>query len=177
MYKQWFVLQSYFGCEFKIERLLRAKIKDNGMESFFGQILVPTEDVLEVKGGQKKIVKRKIFPGYILLEMVMSEETLDLVRYLPNVLRFIGGTSKEPFPLTEDEIRKVFSRMIETTKRPKPKITYNIGELVRIADGPFIDFNGTIESVNYEKSRLKVAVLIFGRFTPIELDFHQVEKS
>lgn len=177
MFKQWYVLQAYFGCEFKIERLLKTKIIDNNMEEFFGEIIIPTEDVLETTGKTKRVFKRKIYPGYILLEMIMNEKTFDLVRYLPNVLRFVGGTSTEPFPVANEEITKIFNRIIDTVKKPKPKVTFMVGELIRIVDGPFIDFTGTVESVNYTKNCLKIAVLIFGRFTPIILDFSQVDKG
>lgn len=177
MVKRWFVVQSFFGSEFKIEHFLKDKIKHNKMDCYFGRIMVPTEDVLESRNGKKIVVKKKLYPGYVLIEMEMCEESLDLVRYLPHVLRFVGGTSEEPWALTVSEIANIFSRITETTRRPRPKIIYNVGELVRIISGPFSDFNGTVESVDYIKSKLKVAVLIFGRSTPIELDFDHVEKS
>ena len=154
------------------ERIARA-----GMEDMFGDILVPTEEVVEMKGGQKRRSDRKFFPGYVLVEMEMNDETWHLVKEVPKVMGFIGGTSDRPAPITEKEADTILSRVQEGADKPRPKILFEPGEMVRVVDGPFNDFNGTVEEVNYEKSRLRVAVLIFGRSTPVELDFHQVEKA
>ena len=154
------------------ERITRA-----GMEDMFGEILVPTEEVVEMKGGQKRRSDRKFFPGYVLVEMEMNDETWHLVKEVPKVMGFIGGTSDRPAAITEKEADTILSRVQEGVDKPRPKILFEPGEMVRVVDGPFNDFNGTVEEVNYEKSRLRVAVLIFGRSTPVELDFHQVEKA
>ena len=154
------------------ERIARA-----GMEDMFGDILVPTEEVVEMKGGQKRRSDRKFFPGYVLVEMEMNDETWHLVKEVPKVMGFIGGTSDKPAAITEKEANTILSRVQEGVDKPRPKILFEPGEMVRVVDGPFNDFNGTVEEVNYEKSRLRVAVLIFGRSTPVELDFHQVEKA
>ncbi len=154
------------------ERIARA-----GMEDMFGEILVPTEEVVEMKGGQKRRSDRKFFPGYVLVEMEMNDETWHLVKEVPKVMGFIGGTSDKPAAITEKEADTILSRVQEGVDKPRPKILFEPGEMVRVVDGPFNDFNGTVEEVNYEKSRLRVAVLIFGRSTPVELGFHQVEKA
>jgi transcriptional antiterminator NusG len=154
------------------ERINRA-----GMEDMFGQILVPTEEIVEMKGGQKRRSDRKFFPGYVLVEMEMNDESWHLVKEVPKVMGFIGGTSDRPAPISEKEADTILNRVQEGVDKPRPKILFEPGEMVRVVDGPFNDFNGTIEEVNYEKSRLRVAVLIFGRSTPVELDFHQVEKT
>jgi transcriptional antiterminator NusG len=154
------------------ERIARA-----GMEDMFGEILVPTEEVVEMKGGQKRRSDRKFFPGYVLVEMEMNDETWHLVKEVPKVMGFIGGTSDRPAAITEKEANTILSRVQEGVDKPRPKILFEPGEMVRVVDGPFNDFNGTVEEVNYEKSRLRVAVLIFGRSTPVELNFHQVEKA
>lgn len=176
MGKEWFVVQSHFGCEFKIERFLKIKVKNAGMDKFFGRIFVPTEDVVENKDGKKFIFKKKLFPGYVLIEMEMCEKSLDLVRYLPNVFGFVGNFYG-PCPLEKKEIDFIFSRIAETEKKPRPKIVFPVGCSVRIINGPFSDFTGTVEGVNYDKGRLRVAVLIFGRSTPVELEFYQVKKN
>ena len=154
------------------ERITRA-----GMEDFFGDVLVPTEEVVEMKGGQKRRSDRKFFPGYVLVEMEMNDETWHLVKEVPKVMGFIGGTSDKPAAISEKEANTILSRVQEGVDKPRPKILFEPGEMVRVVDGPFNDFNGTVEEVNYEKSRLRVAVLIFGRSTPVELNFHQVEKA
>ena len=154
------------------ERIARA-----GMEDMFGDILVPTEEIVEMKGGQKRRSDRKFFPGYVLVEMEMNDESWHLVKEVPKVMGFIGGTSDKPAPISEKEADTILNRVQEGVDKPRPKILFEPGEMVRVVDGPFNDFNGTIEEVNYEKSRLRVAVLIFGRSTPVELDFHQVEKT
>lgn len=177
MSKRWYVIHAFSGFEKQVQRSMIERIKRAGMEDMFGDILVPTEEVVEMKGGQKRRSDRKFFPGYVLVEMEMNDETWHLVKEVPKVMGFIGGTSDNPAPITEKEANTILSRVQEGVDKPRPKILFEPGEMVRVIDGPFNDFNGTVEEVNYEKSRLRVAVLIFGRSTPVELDFHQVEKA
>jgi len=177
MSKRWYVVHAFSGFEKQVQRSLLERIARAGMEDMFGEILVPTEEVVEMKGGQKRRSDRKFFPGYVLVEMEMNDETWHLVKEVPKVMGFIGGTSDRPAPITEKEADTILSRVQEGVDKPRPKILFEPGEMVRVVDGPFNDFNGTVEEVNYEKSRLRVAVLIFGRSTPVELDFHQVEKA
>jgi transcriptional antiterminator NusG len=177
MAKRWYVVHAFSGFEKQVQRSLAERIAREGMEDSFGEILVPTEEVVEMKGGQKRRSDRKFFPGYVLVEMEMNDETWHLVKEVPKVMGFIGGTSDNPAPITEKEANTILSRVQEGVDKPRPKILFEPGEMVRVVDGPFNDFNGTVEEVNYEKSRLRVAVLIFGRSTPVELDFHQVEKA
>ncbi|MCP4045032.1 MAG: transcription termination/antitermination protein NusG [Gammaproteobacteria bacterium] len=177
MSKRWYVVHAFSGFEKQVQRSLTERIARAGMEDMFGDILVPTEEVVEMKGGQKRRSDRKFFPGYVLVEMEMNDETWHLVKEVPKVMGFIGGTSDRPAPITEKEANTILSRVQEGVDKPRPKILFEPGEMVRVVDGPFNDFNGTVEEVNYEKSRLRVAVLIFGRSTPVELDFHQVEKA
>jgi len=177
MSKRWYVVHAFSGFEKQVQRSLDERIKRAGMEDMFGEILVPTEEVVEMKGGQKRRSDRKFFPGYVLVEMEMNDETWHLVKEVPKVMGFIGGTSDRPAPISEKEANTILSRVQEGVDKPRPKILFEPGEMVRVVDGPFNDFNGTVEEVNYEKSRLRVAVLIFGRSTPVELDFHQVEKA
>jgi len=177
MAKRWYVVHAFSGFEKQVQRSLAERIARAGMEDSFGEILVPTEEVVEMKGGQKRRSDRKFFPGYVLVEMEMNDETWHLVKEVPKVMGFIGGTSDKPAPITEKEANTILSRVQEGVDKPRPKILFEPGEMVRVVDGPFNDFNGTVEEVNYEKSRLRVAVLIFGRSTPVELDFHQVEKA
>jgi transcriptional antiterminator NusG len=177
MAKRWYVVHAFSGFEKQVQRSLAERIARAGMEDMFGEILVPTEEVVEMKGGQKRRSDRKFFPGYVLVEMEMNDETWHLVKEVPKVMGFIGGTSDRPAPITEKEANTILSRVQEGVDKPRPKILFEPGEMVRVVDGPFNDFNGTVEEVNYEKSRLRVAVLIFGRSTPVELDFHQVEKA
>jgi len=177
MAKRWYVVHAFSGFEKQVQRSLSERIARAGMEDMFGEILVPTEEVVEMKGGQKRRSDRKFFPGYVLVEMEMNDETWHLVKEVPKVMGFIGGTSDRPAPITEKEANTILSRVQEGVDKPRPKILFEPGEMVRVVDGPFNDFNGTVEEVNYEKSRLRVAVLIFGRSTPVELDFHQVEKA
>ena len=157
--------------------LWQERISRAGMEDMFGEILVPTEEVVEMKGGQKRRSDRKFFPGYVLVEMEMNDETWHLVKEVPKVMGFIGGTSDKPAAISQKEADTILSRVQEGVDKPRPKILFEPGEMVRVVDGPFNDFNGTVEEVNYEKNRLRVAVLIFGRSTPVELNFHQVEKA
>jgi transcriptional antiterminator NusG len=177
MSKRWYVVHAFSGFEKQVQRSMAERITRAGMEDMFGQVLVPTEEIVEMKGGQKRRSDRKFFPGYVLVEMEMNDETWHLVKEVPKVMGFIGGTSDKPAAITEKEANTILSRVQEGVDKPRPKILFEPGEMVRVVDGPFNDFNGTVEEVNYEKSRLRVAVLIFGRSTPVELDFHQVEKA
>ena len=177
MAKRWYVVHAFSGFEKQVQRSMAERISRAGVEELFGQILVPTEEIVEMKGGQKRRSDRKFFPGYVLVEMEMNDETWHLVKEVPKVMGFIGGTSDRPAPISEKEADTILNRVQEGVDKPRPKILFEPGEMVRVVDGPFNDFNGTIEEVNYEKSRLRVAVLIFGRSTPVELDFHQVEKT
>lgn len=175
--KRWYVVHAYSGMEKSVRRSLLERIERAGMQDRFGQILVPTEEVVEVKGGQKSVTERRFFPGYILVEMEMTDETWHLVKNTNKVTGFIGGKSNRPTPVPAREIEKILQQMQEGVDKPRPKVLYEVGELVRIKDGPFADFNGNVEEVNYEKSRVRVSVTIFGRATPVELEFAQVEKA
>ncbi len=177
MTKQWYVVHAYSGYEGYVMKALRERIERLGLQNKFDEILVPTEEVVEMRGGQKRKSERKFFPGYVLVRMEMDDETWHMVRKTPKVLGFIGGTSDKPAPISEAEASKILDRVQEGADKPKPKILFEAGEVVRVNDGPFADFNGVVEEVNYEKNRLRVAVLIFGRSTPVELEFGQVEKS
>jgi len=177
MSKRWYVIHAFSGFEKQVQRSLAERIARAGMEEMFGEILVPTEEVVEMKGGQKRRSDRKFFPGYVLVEMEMNDETWHLVKEVPKVMGFIGGTSDKPAAISQKEADTILSRVQEGVDKPRPKILFEPGEMVRVVDGPFNDFNGTVEEVNYEKNRLRVAVLIFGRSTPVELNFHQVEKA
>ncbi len=174
--KRWYVVHAYSGMEKSVRRALLERIERMGMKDRFGDILVPTEEVIEVKGGQKSVTERRFFPGYILVEMEMTDETWHLVKNTPRITGFIGGKSNKPTPVRQHEIEKLLQQMQDGIDKPRPKISYEVGELVRIKEGPFADFNGNVEEVNYEKSRLRVLVTIFGRSTPVELEFGQVEK-
>jgi transcriptional antiterminator NusG len=171
------VIHAYSGFEKQVKRSLEDRIQRAGMEDLFGEVLVPTEEVVEMKGGQKRRSDRKFFPGYVLVEMDMTDETWHLVKDVPKVMGFIGGTADRPAPISEKEADAILSRVQEGVDKPRPKVLFEPGEMVRVVDGPFNDFNGVVEEVDYDKSRLKVAVLIFGRSTPVELEFHQVEKA
>ncbi len=175
--KRWYVVHAYSGFEKYVMQALQERIRLDRLEDKFGEILVPTEEVVELRAGQKRKSERKFFPGYVLVEMVMDEETWHLVRSTPKVLGFIGGTSDKPAPISAKEAETILQRMQDSSEKPKPKVLFEVGEVVRVIDGPFADFNGVVEEVNYEKSRLRVAVLIFGRSTPVELQFDQVEKG
>jgi transcriptional antiterminator NusG len=175
--KRWYVVHAYSGFENYVKQALAERIALESLEYKFGQVLVPTEEVVELRAGQKRKSERKFFPGYVLVEMEMDDQTWHLVRSIPKVLGFIGGTSDKPAPISPKEAEVILQRMQDSTDKPKPKILFETGELVRVIDGPFADFNGTVEEVNYEKNRLRVAVLIFGRSTPVELQFDQVEKG
>lgn len=174
--KRWYVVHAYSGMEKSVRRALIERVERMGMKDRFGEILVPTEEVVEVKAGQKSVTERRFFPGYILVEMEMTDETWHLVRNTPKITGFIGGKSNRPTPIPQHEIDKLLQQMQDGVDKPRPKVSYEVGELVRIKEGPFADFNGNVEEVNYEKSRLRVLVTIFGRSTPVELEFGQVEK-
>lgn len=173
---RWYVVHSYSNFENKVKQGLEERIKREGLEEFFGKILVPTEEVVEMRMGQQRKSERKFFPGYVLVQMELNDQTWHLVKNVPRVLGFIGGSSDKPSPITEKEAMTILNRVEEGVNKPKPKVLFEVGEVVRIIDGPFKEFNGSIEEVNYEKSRLRVSVLIFGRGTPVELEFNQVEK-
>ncbi|OGT41866.1 MAG: transcription termination/antitermination protein NusG [Gammaproteobacteria bacterium RIFCSPHIGHO2_12_FULL_37_34] len=175
--KRWYVVHAYSGFEKYVMQALQERIRVEGVEDKFGEIMVPTEEVVELRAGQKRKSERKFFPGYVLVEMVMDEKTWHLVRSIPKVLGFIGGTSDKPAPISLKEADTILQRMQDSSEKPKPKVLFEVGEVVRVTDGPFADFNGVVEEVNYEKSRLRVAVMIFGRSTPVELQFDQVEKG
>ncbi|MBM4192420.1 MAG: transcription termination/antitermination protein NusG [Gammaproteobacteria bacterium] len=173
---RWFVVHAYSNFEHRVAEGLKERIKRAGLESKFGEILVPTEEVVEMRGGQKRKSERKFYPGYVLLQMEMDETTWHLVQDVPKVLGFIGGTKEKPAPITDREANQILRRVEEGVEKPRPKVIFESGEMVRVTDGPFNDFNGVVENVNYEKNRLQVAVQILGRSTPVELDFSQVEK-
>lgn len=175
--KRWYVVHAYSGMEKSVARTLQERVDRAAMQDKFGKILVPTEEVVEIKGGQKSISERRFFPGYVLVEMEMTDETWHLVKNTPKVTGFIGGKANKPTPISEREVQKILSQMQEGVEKPRPKVLFEVGEMVRVKDGPFTDFNGNVEEVNYEKSKLRVSVTIFGRATPVELDFAQVEKT
>lgn len=177
MAKRWYVVHAYSGFEKQVKQSLIEHVARSGLQDKFGEILVPTEEVVEMREGQKRKSERKFFPGYVLVHMEMDEETWHLVKNVPKVMGFIGGTSDKPAPITDREADSILQRIQEGVEKPKPKVLFEPGEVVRVTDGPFNDFNGVVEEVNYEKSRLRVAVLIFGRSTPVELEFGQVEKA
>ena len=177
MAMRWYVVHAYSGYEKKVAASLKERIELHGMQDRFGEVLVPTEEVVEMRGGQKRRSERKFFPGYVLVQMELDDDTWHLVKNTPRVMGFIGGKADKPAPLTEAEANAILERVEEGGEKPTPKTLFEPGELVRVIDGPFNDFNGVVEEVNYEKSRLRVAVTIFGRSTPVELDFGQVEKG
>ncbi|GIC78352.1 transcription termination/antitermination protein NusG [Moritella sp. F3] len=174
---RWYVVQAFSGFEGRVQKTLSEHIKIHNMEEYFGEVLVPTEEVVEMRAGQRRKSERKFFPGYVLVQMVMNDESWHLVSSLPRVLGFIGGTKERPAPITSKEADRILNRLQDAIDKPRPKTLFEVGEVVRVSDGPFADFNGVVEEVDYEKSRLKVSVLIFGRSTPVELDFGQVEKG
>ena len=175
--KRWYVVHAYSGFEKSVSRALNERIDRAGMRDSFGQILVPVEEVVELKGGQKSVTERKFFPGYILVEMEMNDQTWHLVKSTNKVSGFLGGVANKPTPISAKEVAKILSQMQEGAEKPRPKILFEVGEMVRVKDGPFTDFNANVEEVNYDKNKLKVMVTIFGRATPVELDFAQVEKQ
>jgi len=174
---RWYVVQAFSGYEARVQKTLLEHIQIHGLEEKFGQVLVPTEEVVEMRAGQKRKSARKFFPGYVLVEMAMDEEAWHLVKSVPRVLGFIGGTSDRPAPITQKEADRILQRLEDSTDKPKPKTLFEVGEVVRVIDGPFADFNGVVEELDYEKNRIKVSVLIFGRSTPVDLEFGQVEKG
>lgn len=174
---RWYVIQAYSGFEAKVKAFLEERIERYAMQDRFGQILVPSEEVVEMRDGQQRRSERKFFPGYVLVQMDMDDETWHLVKDTPKVLGFIGGKADQPAPITEREAQAIMDRVQESGEKPKPKFLFEPGEMVRVTDGPFNDFNGVVEEVDFEKSKLKVSVMIFGRSTPVELEFGQVEKG
>ena len=177
MVLRWYVVHAYSGFEDYVMRTLKERIKRSELQQKFGDILVPTEEVVEMRDGKKRKSDRKFFPGYVLVQMEMDHDTWHLVKESPKVLGFIGGTSDNPAPISDTEADAILQRVEDGVDRPKPKVLFEPGEVVRVIDGPFTDFNGVVEEVNFEKSRLRVSVLIFGRSTPVELEFNQVEKD
>jgi transcriptional antiterminator NusG len=174
---QWYIAHVYSGFEKAALRALRERIDRSSIEGMFGRILVPVEEVLEMKGGQKSITERKLFPGYVLVEMEMCDESWHLVKETPKIMGFIGGTPTRPAPISDKEVEKILQQMQDGAQKPRPKVLFEAGQTVRVKDGPFNDFHGTVEDVNYEKSRMRVSISIFGRATSVELDFSQVEKG
>ncbi len=177
MDKKWFVVHAYSGFEKSIQRALEERIKRAEMQDKFGQILVPVEEVVEMKGGQKSLSERKFFPGYVLIEMEMTDETWHLVKNTAKVTGFVGGSAMKPTPISAKEVQNILRQIQEGVEKPRPKILFETGEAVRVKEGPFTDFHGNVEDVNYDKSKIRVSVSIFGRPTPVELDFSQVEKA
>lgn len=174
---RWYIVHAYSGMEKAVERNILERIARSGMDTYFGRILVPTEEVVEVKNGQRKTTERRLFPGYVFVEMVMNDDTWHLVKNTSKVTGFVGGAKNRPAPISEEEVTKIVSQMQEGTEKPRHKVEFIVGELVRVKEGPFTDFNGSVEEVNYEKSKVRVSVMIFGRSTPVELEFSQVEKT
>ena len=186
MAKRWYVVHAYSGFEHQVARALKDRIARAGMEDRFGDVLVPTEEVVEMRAGQKRKSERKFFPGYVLVQIETSgeggglridDESWHLVKDTPKVTGFVGGTGNRPTPISQKEVDKIMQQMQEGVEKPRPKTLFDVGETVRVKEGPFTDFNGSVEDVNYEKNRLRVSVTIFGRATPVELEFGQVEKA
>lgn len=175
--KRWYVVQAFSGYELRVLKILKEQIRIHNMEDKFGEILVPTEEVVEGSGSQRRKTERKFFPGYVLVEMVLDDDTWHLVRKTPRVLGFIGGTAERPAPISKKEADAILNRLNESVDKPRPKVMFEVGEMVRVTEGPFADFEGSVEEVDYEKSRIHVNVSIFGRTTPVELDFNQVTKG
>ena len=174
---RWYIVHAYSGMEKAVERNIVERIARSGMDTKFGRILVPTEEVVEVKNGQRKTTERRLFPGYVFVEMVMDDDTWHLVKHTSKVTGFVGGAKNRPAPISEDEVQKIVSQMQEGTDKPRHKVEFIVGEFVRVKEGPFTDFNGSVEEVNYEKSKVRVSVMIFGRSTPVELEFSPIEKT
>jgi transcriptional antiterminator NusG len=177
MSKRWYVVHVYSGMEKSVHKAMLERIERAGLQTSFGQVLVPSEEVVEMKGGQKSISERRIFPGYVLVEMDLTDETWHVIKNTPRVTGFLGGSGNRPTPISEKEVAKIMSQMEEGVEKPRPKVLFEVGEMVRVKEGPFADFNGNVEEVNYEKSKVRVSVAIFGRSTPVELDFSQIEKT
>lgn len=174
---RWYVVHAFSGFEKSVQRALVDRIARSDFADQFGQVLVPVEEVVEIKNGQKKTAERKFFPGYILVEMEMTDDSWHLVKSTPKVSGFIGGTATRPAPITPKEVETILGQIETGGEKPKPKILFEVGEAVRVKEGPFADFMGNVEDVSYDKSKLHVSVMIFGRATPVELDFGQVEKA
>jgi len=177
MSKRWYVVHVYSGMEKSVKRALLERIERAELEDYFGRILIPSEEVVEIKDGKRSISERRIFPGYVLVEMDLTDETWHLVRSTNRVTGFLGGSGNRPTPISQREVDEILSRMEEGGEKPRPKVLFEIGEMVRVKEGPFADFNGNVEEVNYEKNKIRVSVTIFGRSTPVELDFDQVDKT
>ena len=177
MSQRWYVVHAYSGFEQQVKRLLQERIRRSGLEESFGEVLVPTEEVVEMRAGQRRRSDRKFFPGYVLVNMTMDDATWHLVKSVPKVMGFIGGSSDRPAPISDREANEILQRVQDGVEKPRPKVLFAPGEMIRVVDGPFKDFSGTVEEVNYEKSRLRLEVSIFGRSTPVELEFSQVEKE
>ena len=177
MSKRWYVVHVYSGMEKSVHKAMLERIDRAGLQEHFGRILVPSEEVIEVKGGQKSISERRIFPGYVLVEMDLTDETWHVIKNTPRVTGFLGGSGNRPSPISDKEVAKILSQMEEGVEKPRPKVLFEVGEMVRVKEGPFADFNGNVEEVNYEKSKVRVSVAIFGRSTPVELEVSQVEKT
>lgn len=177
MTKRWYVVHAYSGFEKSVQKALTERIEREGMTDLFGQILVPVEEVVDIKNGRKTITERKFFPGYVLVEMEMSDETWHLVKSTPKVTGFVGGSANRPAPISQREVDGIMQQMQDGIDKPKPKVLFEVGEQVRVTDGPFTDFSGSVDEVNYDRNKLRVLVQIFGRETPVELDFSQVEKQ
>lgn len=177
MAQRWYVVHAYSGYENKVKNSLAEYVERTGLGELFGEILVPSEEVVEIRDGKKRTSERKFFPGYVLVQMEMNEETWHLVKSVPQVMGFIGGTSDRPAPISQKEVDRILQRVETSVDKPRPKVIYEPGEMVRVIDGPFKDFEAVIEEVDYEKNKLQVSVLIFGRSTPVELEFTQVEKN
>ncbi|WWO95916.1 MAG: transcription termination/antitermination protein NusG [Candidatus Dasytiphilus stammeri] len=175
--RSWYIIHATSGIENRVAQKLREHIKLHNLSDFFGKVMVPTEEVLEMRAGHRRRSERKFFPGYILVQMEMNELSWNLVRSIPGVMGFIGGTAENPTPINDQEIHNIKLLMQKSLHQPKPKILFYPGEIVRVNDGPFADFHGVVEEVDYEKNRVKVSVSIFGRSTPVELNFRQVEKN
>lgn len=174
---RWYVVHAYSGYENYVKKTLQEYIDRANMQEHFGDILVPSEEVVEIRDGKKRKSERKFFPGYVLVQMEMDDAVWHLVRSVPRVMGFIGGTADKPAPITDREANQILRRMEEGAERPRPKVLFEPGEVVRVTNGPFADFEAVVEEVDYEKNKLKVSVLIFGRSTPVELEFTQVEKT
>ncbi len=177
MTKRWYVVHAYSGYEKSVARALKERVALSNLDEYFGEVLVPSEEVVEMRAGQKRRSERKFFPGYVLVQMELNDQTWHLVKETPRVMGFIGGKADKPAPLTDAEANAILDRVQAGTEKATPKTLFEVGEVIRVIDGPFNDFNGEVEEVNYEKNRLRVAVTIFGRSTPVELDFSQVEKG
>ena len=176
MAMRWYVVHAYSGFEKSVQKALKERIERENMQDRFGKILVPVEEVVDMKNGKRSLTERKFFPGYVLVEMEMNDESWHLVKSTPKVTGFVGGTANRPAPIPQKEVDAIMQQMQEGVEKPKPKILFEVGERVRVIDGPFTDFNGAVDEVNYERNKLRVSVQIFGRDTPVELEFNQVEK-